>query len=289
MLVVWRKFKAALITVSPETAYKLFTRIFMKRKLNVKNPQTFNEKIVWLMLHTYRDNPLVTMCVDKYKVREYLKQKGCGEILNPMLGVWDLPEEIPWESLPQKFAMKCNHGCQYNIICTNKDKLDWREAYRSLYSWLKEDCWKVYGELNYKGIEKKIICEKYIETPNGVLPNDYKIYCFNGVPRLVLCCSERRTKLRLEWYDLDWKPLNIGAEINEMTAQKPVYLKQMIHYARILSRDFPYVRVDFYDGQNGPIFGEMTFTPAAGIARYYSKEGDIWLGSLLELPGGEAT
>lgn len=119
----------------------MFLRIF-GRRLNLKNPKDFNEKLMWLKLNTYKNNNLVTLCADKYKVREYISERGYSEILNEMIDSWDSVDDIKWEGLPNKFALKCNHGAGYNIICTDKEKLDINATIEVLKKWMKEDFWK---------------------------------------------------------------------------------------------------------------------------------------------------
>ena len=140
-------------------------------------------------------------------------------------------------------------------------------------------------ELHYTKIKPRIICEKYLETDAGILPNDYKIYCFNGEPRLILVCTERLTKTRLDFFDLDWNMLDIGKEEYKSKAlpKKPENLKNMIEYAKKLAEPFEFVRVDFYNDNGKVIFGELTFTPAGCRAKYYTDEGNKILGDMLKI------
>lgn len=255
------------------------------KKLDLRRPDNrfnFNEKILWLIL--YYKNPLITACADKYRVRGYVESLGLGNILTKLYGVYKSANQIDWDALPQKFAIKCNHGCGYNIICAVKDVLDKEAAAAKLDEWLREDFGKKFYEPQYSKIKPRIMCEEYIETDAGLLPVDYKIYCFNGIPRVVLYCFDRQSNLGLEWYDLEWNPLELGLVPNGRHAAKPACLNKMAEYAERLSKPFPFVRVDFYVRDRQPVFGEMTFTPAYGMAEYYNPEGNVWLGSLLELP-----
>ena len=253
--------------------------------LDLEHPQTLNEKILWLKLNTYHNNALVTQCADKFKVREYIQSKGCGEILNELYAVWEEPNEIEWDKLPNRFVLKCNHGCGYNIICTDKTELNDGDIRKQLADWLKEDYWKLKAELNYKDIKKKIICEKYIEGENPERLNDYKVYCFNGNALFVLVCVDKDRKFY--FYDRDWNLLRINPDgINAeetFTLKKPNCISQVFHYAEILSKPFPFVRVDFYVENETIIFGEMTFTPAAGLDTDRLYETDLYFGSLLKL------
>jgi len=277
-----------LTRVSPTLASKVIFRIAKGRKLDLKNPKTFDEKIMWLKLNTYYNNPIITQCVDKYAVRDYIEKKGCGEILNDLLGVYNSSKEIDWEQLPDKFALKCNHGCGYNIICDDKSKMDKAAVMKQLDAWMAENYYLNFAEVNYKFVPKKIICEKYLASKDGFLPNDYKIYCFDGEPKLVLTCYDRddtKEQVQLVFTDLDFKVLPYGAEgINDgKTISKPQSFDKMLDYCRKLSKGFPYVRMDFYDIDGKVYFGEMTFTPAGGLAKYYNDEGQKKLGEMIKI------
>ena len=279
----YNKYIYFLSKYSPKTASKILFNKNQSKKLDLKNPKTFNEKLMYLKLNDYYDNELVTICVDKYRVREYIQKKGCNEILNELIGVYDNTDEIDFKKLPQKFVLKCNHGCGYNIICDNKKRLNIEETKEKLNTWMKEEYWRKYAETNYKNVEKKIICEKYLDTDAGFLPNDYKIYCFNGEPKLILVCTDRAKKTKLCFFDLDWNKLDIGSFESDAKIEKPKSLDKMIEYSKKLCVDFPFVRIDFYEYKEKPIFGEMTFSPAGCIAKYYTEEGLEELGNMLKI------
>ncbi len=207
-------------------------------------------------------------------------------MLNKLIAVYEKVEDIRWNELPNKFAIKCTHGCGYNILTKNKNQLDREDVCCKLNIWLKQKFGKRCLELHYDKIKPRIIVEEYIENSVGLLPIDYKIYCFNGKPHLVLVCSEREKELKLDFFDLDWKKLNIGHESNQSNSElaRPNCLNEMIQHAKKLATPFPFVRVDFYDNDGKPILGEMTFTPAANMANYYNEYGLNYLGGLLKLP-----
>lgn len=161
---------------SPSFMSKIYYRIILKKKLNLKNPQTFNEKVQWLKLYEWPKNELAIRCSDKYEVREYLKEKGMEEYLNDLYGVWDNEKQINYSQLPNQFVLKCNHGSGYNIICTDKREARIEEYNKLLKKWLKEDFGKFNAEPHYSKIKRKIICEKFL----GGEITDYKFYCFNG-------------------------------------------------------------------------------------------------------------
>ena len=252
---------------------------------NLRNPRTFNEKTTWLKLNDYNGNSLVSKCADKYLVREYVENKGCGEILNELYGVYDNFDEIDFAQLPDRFALKCVHGCAYNIIVDDKGKLDVDNARKRIKKWQKEKYGYATSELHYTRIKPRIIVEKNLCGKDGKMPLDYKFYCMNGEVKCVLVCSERDDKLRLSYYDLEWNrlPYEKKSWSSRKDIEKPKNLKKMKEYAEKLSEGFPFVRVDLYNDNGKIIFGELTFTPACSCAPYYSEEGEKQLGRMLEL------
>lgn len=281
-----RIFVANLSAVSPTLASKyLYKRVF-KKKLNLDNPMTFNEKLLWLKLNVYDKNPLVSQCADKYRVREYVKACGYGHLLNDLIDVWKSVDEIDWESLPEKFVLKCNHGAGYNIICDDKSKLDIESTKKKLRKWMKRDYWKESAEVHYKYIPKRIICEKYLESKTSFLPADYKIYCFNGIPKLILFiadrdCDKKGVFMSPEWEFISW----VGSSYKkfEKIPEKPESLEEMIRAAAKLSAPFPFVRVDFYHINNRPVFGELTFTPGACLYTSQTTIDGVTMGELLDI------
>lgn len=256
-----------------------------KKWPNLKNPKTFNEKTTWIKINNYNNNMLVSKCSDKYSVREYLKEKGCPEILNKLYGVYDNFEQIDFNKLPNKFVLKCTHGCGYNIICNDKNKLNLDMSKRKVNKWMKEKYGLATTELHYTHIKPRIIVEKYLCNEYDKMPIDYKFYCMNGEVKCVLVCSERENRLKLNYYDISWKKLNYSKEnwTGKRYLSKPQNFDKMLNYARMLSQDFPFVRVDLYNDNGKIIFGELTFTPACCCAPYYSDEGDKILGNMLDI------
>lgn len=282
-------YRTLLTSISPALATRILYRRAFGKQLDLDNPITLNEKILWLKLNTYYKNQLVTICADKYKVREYITACGCEEILNELISVWDSVEEIDWNSLPEKFVIKCNHGCGYNILCDNKSNLDVENAKKKLKKWMSEDQWKFYAEINYKYIERKIICEKYIETADGSLPMDYKVYCFNGVPECVMVCAGReKGHPKYYYYDSKWNMLPYSKDALEapegFSIPKPLGIDKLFDYARVLSKPFPFVRADFYLEEERVIFGELTFTPGGGLDARRLPNTDVIFGNLVILP-----
>ena len=285
---IFRKLMAIVSTFSPKLTSKIYYETKLKKKLNLKTPVTFNEKLMWLKLNEYEHNELITQCADKYKVREYVKKCGCNEILNELIGVYDNVDDIDFEKLPDKFVLKCNHAAGYNIICKDKSKLDINKTKKQLKKWMKSNYWKYVAELQYKNIDKKIVCEKFLDSKDGNAIEDYKIYCFNGKPLFCMVCIERNLgKPKYYFMDRDWRLMRINpAGINapdNFKIDKPACVEKMYMYAEKLSKPFKFVRTDFYDYNGKIIFGELTFTPAGCVDGNYVNCVQEKLGKMIQI------
>jgi len=280
---LWRVFVQPFVSQTLGT--KVLYWIMMGRHLNLAKPEDFNEKVQWLKLNW--QHPLITKCADKYEIRGYATGRGCEDVLNELYGVYDRASDIPWESLPKKFALKCTHGCGYNIICDDKEKVSKLFAWVRLAWWTNSSYGRRHAEYHYLSIKSRIICERYIETSAGFLPNDYKIYCFNGRPHYVAVAIGRATRIKWHFLDIEWKRIDIALPEHTQgdLPVKPDSWDRMIEVAVELSQPFPFVRVDFYDDNGRAVLGEMTFTPAAGLMKgYYTEAGLKYVGGLLRLP-----
>lgn len=278
-------------SVFPRQFSKRQFKKFLGQKLNLSNPVGLNEKITWLKLNTYKHNPLITKCSDKYAVREYITECGCQEILNELYGVWKKAEDICWEDLPSSFVLKCNHGCGYNILCSEKELINIDDACIKLNRWLREDYWLIFAEFQYKDIPKRIICEKYL----GKSIVDYKFYCFNGKPLYVLVCVGRSDGKqshsfgyedpKFYFFNRDWEMslLTKDSLNNPIDIEPPKNIEQMWIIVEKLCKPFPFVRVDLYDANGKVVFGELTFTPSAGLDTGRLPEADRLFGELLIL------
>lgn len=257
------------------------------KELNIVLPVTFNEKLQWLKL--YDRKPEYTIMVDKYRVREYIAEKIGPQYLIPLIGVWDSPEEIDFEALPNRFAMKCNHNSGLGMcICTDKSKLDIKKVKKDLSRGLKEDYYLSGREWPYKDVPRKIIAEQFMKSDEGGL-TDYKIHCFNGVPRVILVCKDRFTKTGLteDFFSAQWEHLNTRRPKHPNASQpisRPEELSQMLSFAQVLSQDIPFLRVDFYIIEHQIYFSELTFFPASGFERFVPDEWDRIMGDWLALP-----
>ncbi len=284
---VWVDGVSYLSCFSPTLVSKIRYRQNFGKKLNLKNPRGFNEKLMWLKLNTYNKNPLVVQCADKVRVRDYIKKRGCEEILVDCLGVYEKPEDIPWHTLPQKFVLKCNHGAGYNIICTDKDKLDSVAETKRLSGWLKEKYWRTHAEIQYRYITPRIICETYLQPESGRVPDDYKVFCFDGKAEYIMLCRGRGSErekfyfVDKNWNFLPWEINSVGDDTSGI--KRPSCLKELFAYAEKLSAGFPFVRIDFYVLGDRIYFGEMTFTPCGCLDPYYTEEGYKVLSRRLKL------
>lgn len=266
---------------------KLKFRLTMGQKLNLRTPKTFNEKLQWLKL--YNRKPEYTTMVDKYAVKEYVAKIIGEEYIIPTLGVWNSVSEIDWDSLPNQFVLKTTHGgggCDV-IICKDKATLDKVAAKEKLNRSLRSDIFWNYREWPYKNVPKRIIAEKFM-TNNGKDLEDYKIHCFNGEPKFILVCSNRYGGGAMidDFYTPEWKLMDVsrpGHPKSEKASKAPELLQQMLELSRILSKDIPFLRTDFYIIENQIYFGELTFFPASGMSKFEPEEYDETFGNYLNL------
>ena len=256
-------------------------------QLCLGDPITFNEKLQWLKLYDRR--PEYTVMVDKYRVREYIANTIGEEYLIPLVGVWDSPDAIDFTTLPNQFAMKCNHNSGLGMcICTDKSKLNVKKVKKELWRGLKQDYYLTGREWPYKDVSRKIIAEQYMKSDAGGL-TDYKIHCFNGEPKLILVCKDRfaSTGLTEDFFSAQWEHLDIRRPKHPNASQavpQPEELSQMLSLARVLSKDIPFLRVDFYIIEHKVYFSELTFFPASGLEKFVPEEWDRTLGNWLQLP-----
>lgn len=262
---------------------KVYSKILLKKSVDLKNPKTFNEKIQWLKLHDYPNNQLVIDGADKYKVRDYVDKKGLGDILVPLIGHWEKPEDIDWDKLPNKFVLKCNHGCAYNILCSDKSKFDKNAAIKKLKKWMKEDFGAFNIETHYSQIKPHITCEEYL----GNCITDYKFFCFNGQPKYIYVSNDlihdREAQIGFFYLDGTKMPL-VRDDYAPMDIDKlPPFFENMKKSAEILCEDFPFVRVDFFIANNTYYFAELTFTPSGGMMPFNPDKYDLEWGKLIDL------
>lgn len=258
------------------------------RFLNLKNPKRYTEKLQWYKLY-YR-NDKMPICVDKYQVRNYIESKGLSDILVKLYGVYDKAEDIPFDNLPEKFVLKTSNGSGTNIICKDKSKLSRNEMIDKINRFLKQSSASAGREWAYAQGTPKIIIEQLLEDPNssdGSI-SDYKHLCFNGKPEYIVLDVDRFTKHKRNIYDIDWTDLHVASDCpcieDGRKIDKPLNYDRMIEIAKILSEDFPAVRVDLYNINGHIYFGELTFFPWSGYVQYNPDSFDFEMGDKFILP-----
>ena len=272
---------------SPEFVSKIYFRLLLKYPLNLKNPQTFNEKIQWLKLYKWPNDPLVIQCADKYRVRQYLEEKGMDNYLNTLLGVWDNANDIDFDKLPNRFALKCTHGARYNIICDNKTQSDIKNTRKKINTWLKEDFGKFNAEPHYSKMKPRVIAEQFLDDGNGDL-TDYKFYCFHGKVQFMYISKGlgKRINMSITFFDVNGNlaPYHRTDFQADPNVKIPSTFGKMKNLSEILASPFPFVRVDWFEVNGKIYFGELTFTPCGGLMGITPLSYDKKLGTLLELP-----
>ncbi|MBQ0087068.1 MAG: hypothetical protein KBS72_05240 [Bacteroidales bacterium] len=280
--------RARKLNYDPKACMSMRYRAVLHKEMNWDNPQNLIEKINWLQLNT--DTSLWTRCADKYRVREYVAEKGFENCLNELYGKWDDVDSIDFDKLPNSFVLKTNHGCGEVMIVKDKANLDIKKTKATLRKWLKVVYGLDSGQTHYTHIKPCVIAEKLLidNEDTSVSLIDYKLWCFNGVPEFFLVCHNRKkTDYSLSAFDLSWNNISEDA-LNQNSSHysgadipKPECLKELINIAKALSAGIPEVRMDFYVIDNKPIFGEMTFTTGFGSYNmdFYEK-----LGSKVVLP-----
>jgi len=258
-------------------------RRILHKKMNLKNPQTFNEKMQWLKL--YDRNPLYTHLADKYSAREFVKERIGQQYLNELINVYSSVNEIDFESLPDQFALKANHGCGWNIICHDKSQLDIELSKAQLSKWLKSNFYNQKGEWQYKNIPPRIICERYLGDLNKEIAIDYKFYCFTGKPKYVNVVLGRFNNHTEAYYDEKWELQSFHDDYPfiEKEVPKPDQWELMVELAKKISEGINFCRVDLYDFNGGVFFGEITFYPYSGFQKFIPPETDFLFGELVSL------
>ena len=256
-----------------------------KKFVSRKNPKYFGEKIQWLKLYGHLEQ--YGKYVDKYAVREYVKEAIGEKFLIPLLGVYDRVEDINYDELPESFVLKLNNGSGCNMIVKDKSKLNIQKTNKRLKKWLKLDYSKIKKEDQYKNVKNRILCEKYITDKNGELL-DYKYFCFNGKPELVKVDFDRFSGHKANYYDLNWKlqevkECRVGGVYENYRGvfNIPKNSDEMLKVVKKLCRIFGFVRVDIYNVDGKIYFGELTLTPASGRNPFDPIEKDIEIAAKL--------
>lgn len=282
--------------ISDMTIAKLKYRYKCHKRLNLANPKDINEKINWLKF--YGDTSMWADLADKYKVREFIEQKGYKETLVKLYGKWDSAKEIDWEALPNEFVMKANNGCGDIIICKDKSKLDKNQVIEHFNKTLSKIYGIESGEPHYASIKPCIIAEELLDKEKqNIISNslvDYKIFCFNGEPYYTFIVANRNSPItNIAFYDNNWCDISEQLVPSkhysplETKVPKPRNFDAMLEMARTLSQGFPITRVDLYEVDGCVYFGELTFTPLGGYMDYFNEKMLNLMGSKIDLNYGK--
>lgn len=273
-------------SILPDEIYlKIVYKIRTGKRLNLKNPITFNEKIQWLKLHNR--NKSYSIMVDKYKVRKYIADKVGEKYLIPLLGVYNNANDINIDLLPDKFVIKCTHDSGSVILCQNKQAFT-SKVRKKINQALKRKYYYASREYPYKHVKPRIIVEKMMQNHenNGLI--DFKFYCFHGEPKFLYVSGglDNHTSARISFYNLDLTEAPFQRSDYKHFSkipQIPVNYEKMIEIARILSKDIPFVRIDLYEIDGAIYFSEITFSPCGGMMPFEPEEYDTILGKYIDL------
>lgn len=261
------------------------------KKLRLKKPQTYNEKLQWLKLHDRR--PEYTEMVDKYAVKEYVANLIGKEYVIPTLDVWDRFDDIDFDALPDKFVLKCTHDSGGLVICRDKATFNKEAARAKIEKCLKRDFYFHGREWPYKNVPHRIIAEEYMEDSETKELRDYKFFCFGGTPRMLFIATERMNKneeTKFDFFDMDFNHLDVrnGHPNADVPPKAPQNFEEMKNLAAKLSQNIPHVRVDFYEVNGKTYFGELTFFHWSGLMPFDPPKWDKIMGDWITLPTGNS-
>ena len=282
-----KKIKRILNMLSDKTYLKIMYFYHMKKRLNFENVTTFNEKLQWLKLHDRKE--IYTTMVDKYEVKKYVADLIGGEYVVPTYGIYESYNEIDFDVLPNQFVLKVTHygGSRGVFIIKDKNTINYSNIENEIEKLLKENLYNYSREWPYKNVKPRIIIEKYMKNEDEEELKDYKLFCFNGKPKIILVCSERFSSSNMceTWFDEDWNLMDIieGNHRVDKNIKPPQSFKKMKYLASQLSKNIPFVRIDFYEVNSKIYFGEMTFFTASGFEKFEPKEWDKKLGEMIDL------
>ncbi len=267
-----------------ETYLKLVYFPAFRRKLDLRQPKTFTEKLNWYKLY-YRD-PLMQRCADKWEVRAYVEEKAGTRCLNELLDVWDSVDDMDISLLPDKFVLKPTNGSGDVVICTDKSTFDIEKAKAILCQNQKRHFSGRTKEWAYYSLPFRILGERLIESSDHFRIRDYKFFCFQGEPRFLFVASERgKDCVKFDFFDTEWNYLPVtNGHAHNSNIQKPAHFEEMLQLARSLSQDFPHVRVDLYEEEEKVYFGELTFYHFGGLVPFTPDVWDAVFGEYFRLP-----
>lgn len=266
-----------------ETAIRKIYKRRLGRELDLNNPQRFTEKLQWEKLY-YR-NPIMTTCVDKIAIRQFLLEKGYKDYLMPIVGTYRNVKDINFRDLPEKYILKASHGSSMHLVHTGgnvKHPILWKLIMRS---WLKMNIYVEGREWPYKNVEPGIICEQFIEAKTSNKLKDYKFFCFKGKPMFIQVDVDLLSDHHINFYDMDWNLLPIRCQYpnSNTEVKKPINFDKMKEIAAELSSEFPHVRVDFYEYDDQLKIGELTFFDGSGFYNFHPDKYDFIFGEQLKL------
>ncbi len=275
-------------TMSPTLYVKLQYKYITGRKLNLECPTLYTEKLQYLRLKYYPYTPIVSICSDKYHVRNYLKKYDLSGIAIKSYGLFQNAKDIDFRELPNSFIIKCTHGCAFNVIVKNKVDLNIPHVVKQLNKWLKVDYGRKVVEPHYSLISPRILIEELLEEPGQISPIEYKIHVFNGVAKYLYVVTSRGKEIKYNNYYIDWKPFG-GAQFNGWSSSSenitpPDNYLEMVKIAETLGKEFPFVRVDLFSIEGKIYLNELTFTPAKGTLIFDDPSVDYEIGEWLKLP-----
>lgn len=269
----------------PDKLYlKLMYYFKTGKKLNLKNPQTYNEKIQWLKLHDR--NPLYATLVDKYAVKKYVADTIGEEYVIPLLGVWEKSEDIDFDKLPDEFILKTTHDSGTHVICKDKKSFDYDEAQHILNHRLKQNYYKFFREWAYKDVKPRIIAEKLMRDESGAELKDYKFFCFDGEVKALYVARDRNIgQTKFDFFDADFNRLDLKQHYPNSTVEikKPENFYKMKELASLLSKGMPHVRIDFYNINGKIYFGEFTLYHFTGTEKFEPEKWDYIFGDWIDL------
>lgn len=272
--------------VSDENFVKWTYYLTFRKKLDLDNPQTFNEKLQWLKLNDRHEE--YTQMVDKYEAKKYVANLIGEEYIIPTLGVYDSFDEIDFDKLPNQFVLKCTHNSGGIIICRDKASLDVPKARKQMTKWLKKNPFWANREYPYKNVKPRIIAEQYMEDESGYELKDYKFFCFSGDVKYVFVATDRgkeNEETKFDFFDMDWNhlPFTNGHPNNPEPIIKPENFEEMKDLSRKLSKNMPHVRVDLYNISGRIYFGELTFYHWSGLTPFVPEKWDFEFGKCISL------
>ncbi len=272
--------------LNDEHYLKVLYKLKLNKKLDLSNPQTFNEKLQWLKLHDRKK--IYTTMVDKYEAKKYVASIIGEEYIIPTIGIYERFDDIDFDKLPNQFVIKCTHDSGGLVICKDKSQIDIKTARKKINRSLKRNYFYGGREWPYKNVKPRIIIEKYMEDKKNKIMRDYKIFCFNGKPEIMYLSEglEDHATAGISFYDMDFKLTDCKRKDYRQISyipEKPKNWERMKKYSAILSKGIPHLRVDWYEINGKLYFGELTFYTQTGMIPFEDESWDKKLGNLIKL------